>query len=302
MVLSIVIVSFNSKEVLRQCLDSLMKNYPEEFSDKRYEIIVVDNASVDGSAEMIKNEFDWVKLIEAKENLGFARANNLGVKEGSGRHILFLNPDTVVPQNTLSAMINYMDSNSSIGVSTCLVELSGNRGIDLDCHRGFPTPWASFCYFTGLEKLFPKSKIFGQYHQTWKDLLAIHEIDSAVGAFMLVRREVGKKISWWDEGFFFYGDDLDFCYRVKDLGYKIMYNPFVKIFHYKGISSGIQVGSIKESTATADSRTKALNASINAMKIFYNKHYQKKYPKIIDWLVNFGTGILRVKRLVSGRR
>lgn len=300
--LSIIIVSFNSKEVLRGCLGSLFGNYAEEFVDKQYEIIVVDNGSADGSVQMIKSEFPRVELIETKENLGFAKGNNLGIKKAQGRLVLFLNPDTIVPVGTLSTMINHIDSDSSIGVATCLIELSGNRGIDLDCHRGFPTPWASFGYFIGLEKLFPKSRIFGQYHETWKNLSTIHEIDSAVGAFMLVRREVGEKVGWWDEDFFFYGEDLDLCFRVKEIGLKVMYNPKVKIYHYKGISSGIQKGLAKESTATATSRQKALNASVDAMKMFYKKHYQGKYPKIIDWLVNFGTGILRVKRLVSGRR
>lgn len=300
--LSIIIVSFNSQEVLRQCLKSLIENYPKEFSDRRYEMIVVDNASVDGSTDMIKSEFPQVELIKPRENLGFAKANNLGIKKAQGSHILFLNPDTIVPSGTLSTMINYIDSDSTIGVATCLVELSGNRGIDLDCHRGFPTPLASFCYFTGLEKLFPKSKFFGQYHQTWKDLSTIHEIDSAVGAFMLVRREVGEKIGWWDEDFFFYGEDLDFCFRVKEMGFKVMYNPSVKIYHYKGISSGIQKGSTKETTATAASRQKALNASVDAMKLFYEKHYQGKYPRVIDLLVDLGTKVLRLKRLISGKR
>lgn len=300
--LSIVIVSFNSKEVLKQCLSSLVENYPNEFANRRYEIIVVDNASVDGSVEMIKSEFPQVQLIETKENLGFAKGNNLGINKAQGRFVLFLNPDTIVPPDTLSTIINYIDSDLSIGVVTCKIELSNNRGIDLDCHRGFPTPWASLCYFSGLEKLFPKSRIFGQYHETWKDLSTIHEIDSAVGAFMLVRREVGEKINWWDEDFFFYGEDLDFCWRVKELDLKVMYNPRCKIIHYKGVSSGIQKDSISQSIATQESRRKALNASVDAMKMFYEKHYQGKYPKIIDWLVNFGTGILRVKRLVSGRR
>lgn len=300
--LSLVIVSFNSKEVLRECLKSLLAGYSQEFANKDYELILIDNASSDGSVEMIKGEFPQVELIEAKENLGFAKANNLGIKKSQGRLILFLNPDTIVQSDTLSTMINYIDSEPSVGVATCLVELSGNRGIDLDCHRGFPTPWASFCYFTGLEKLFPRSRIFGQYHQTWKDLSTIHEIDSAVGAFMLVKREVGEKIGWWDEDFFFYGEDLDFCFRVKEMGLKVMYNPTVKIYHYKGISSGIQKGLAKESTATAASRQKALNASVDAMKMFYAKHYQGKYPRIVDLLVNSGTEILRVKRLISGKR
>ena len=265
-------------------------------------MIVVDNASADGSVQMIKSEFPQVQLIEAKENLGFTKGNNLGIKKAQGHLILFLNPDTIVPPDTLTTMIDYIDSDSSIGVATCLIGLSGNRGIDLDCHRGFPTPWASFCYFSGLEKIFPKSRIFGQYHEIWKDLSTIHEIDSAVGAFMLVHREVGEKINWWDEDFFFYGEDLDFCWRIKELGLKVMYNPKCKIIHYKGVSSGIQKDSISQSVATQESRRKVLNASVDAMKIFYKKHYQEKYPKIINWLVDFGTEILRTKRLASGKR
>lgn len=279
--LSIIILSYNTKELLRECLLSI-KRY--EMRNMRYEIIVVDNASSDGSAELVEKEFSDVTLIANKKNVGYSTGNNQGVKSTKGRYILFLNADTVVYKGTLEAMILFMDEHKKAAAATCWVQLPTEK-LDDSCHRGFPTPWRSFCHFAGLPKLFPTSSLFAGYSMGNLDLSTTHEIDSCSGAFMIVRREVGEEIGWWDEDFFWYGDDLDFCYRLKEKGWKVYFVPTVKILHYKGVSGGIKDISKHLTVATRETIIRATNARFIAMKIFYRKHYSKVYPRFVESLV-----------------
>ena len=292
--LSIIIVNYNVKDLLRDCLQSLRPLIVN--SEPLIEVFVVDNASKDGSVEMVGQEFPQVKLIASEKNLGFAKANNLALRQAQGRLLLFLNPDTTVPAETLPEMIKLMEENPKVGVATCFIELASG-GMDPDCHRGFPTPWASFCHFSGLVKIFPRSKIFGQYHQTWKDLRQTHEVDSCCGAFMLVRREAMDGVGVWDEDFFFYGEDLDWCYRFREKGWKVVFYPHVKIIHHKGASSGMKKSSQEVTTASVDSKRRARKASTDAMRLFYNKHYRQKYPAPITWLVLGGIKLMEKIRL-----
>lgn len=279
--LSIVILSYNTKELLRECLLSIMKY---ETRSMKYEIIVVDNASSDGSTDMVKEEFKDVTLIANQKNVGYSAGNNRGVKSAKGGYVLFLNADTVVYKGTLEAMVAFLDEHKNVGVATCWVQLPTGK-LDDSCHRGFPTPWRSFCHFTGLSRMFPGSRIFAGYSLSFLDLRTTHAIDSCSGAFMIVRRKAGVEISWWDEDFFWYGDDLDFCYRLKENGWEIYFVPEVKILHYKGVSGGIKEISKHLTVATRETVIRATNARFNAMKIFYRKHYMDKYPPIVTWLV-----------------
>jgi GT2 family glycosyltransferase len=289
--LSIVIVSYNTKDFLIKCIESI----EETAKDLAYEIIVVDNASTDGSQELVKEKFKDVVLIANKENLGFSKANNIGIKKTSGRLVLFLNADTLIYPLTLKQMIDFMDSHKDAGATTCKVEMPNGR-IDDASHRGFPTPWNSFCHFTGISKLFPRSKTFGGYNLSYLDLSKTHEIDALAGAFMLVRREAGKKVSWWDEDYFFYGEDLDFCFMLKQNGWKVYYVPEVSILHYKGVSGGIKKISKEVTTANRETRKKAQTERFKAMRIFYRKHYENKYPFIVTKLVYLG---ISLKQLIS---
>ncbi len=281
MELSIIIVSFNTKEFIEKCIESI---YRSDFDKTKYEIIAVDNASSDGSAEFVRKHFPKVLVMENEDNLGFSKANNIGVRNSRGKFILFLNPDTEVDKNTLSYMILFMEKHKDVGVSTCFVRLS-NGNLDDGSHRGFPTPWSSFCYFSGLAKIFPRSKLFSGYTMGWLDLTKEHEVDSVVGAFIMVRREAGNAINWWDEDYFFYGEDIDFCYRLKEKGWKVSFVPKVSVLHYKGISGGIKKHSNKISTANLQTKVIATNARFNAMRIFYKKHYKSKYPSILNNLI-----------------
>src|SRR3990167_7786600 len=262
--LSIIIVSFNTRDLTIECIRSIVRTVKKN----SYEIIVVDNNSEDDSvSEILKLKLANLKLIQNKENVGFSRANNIGVKEARGRFVLFLNTDTVVYENTIDGVVEFMDHNKDAGAATCFVRLPSGR-LDDASHRGFPTPWRALSHFSSLSKLFKKSKIFAGYSLGHLDLNKTHEVDALAGAFMLVRREAGEQVRWWDEDFFLYGEDIDFCYRLKEKGWKVMFLPKVSVLHYHGISSGIKKHSSNLSLASEKTRLRALKASTEAMKIF----------------------------------
>jgi GT2 family glycosyltransferase len=293
--LSIIIVNYNTRDFLKKCLESLQPAIKK--TSFKAEVIIIDNGSIDGSLQFL-NSLSWpnLKVIVSKKNLGFAKANNLVLKKSQGRYILFLNPDTVVQKETLEVMVKFMNENPKVGAATCRVELT-NGQLDQACHRGFPTAWNAFCYFSGLGKLFPKSKIFASYSLTYLPLDKIHEIDAGAGAFLIVRREAGEPLGWFDEDYFWYGEDLDFCYRLKQKGWQVMFVPTTKIIHWKGAASGIKKHSQKVSSASKETKIKAAKASVKAMRIFFNKHYKDKYPRFVYWLVILGIKLLEKIRL-----
>jgi len=275
------------------------------FPEGSFEVFVVDNASSDGSAEMVAGDFPWVKLIQSSENIGFSAGNNLAVPQTRGRYVLFLNPDTVVPEGTLTEMVRFMEARPEVGVATCYIELASGQ-MDINCHRGFPTPWAAFCHFSRLESLFPRSRFFSRYYQGWKDLATTHEIGACEGCFLLVRRDAAEAVrvptcgpGWWDEDYFFYGEDLDFCYRLRMNNWRVFYHPEVKIIHYAGAASGMKDSAKEVTVATRETRARALRASTEAMKIFYRKHYRKLYPRPLTWAVLASIWILTQIRLLS---
>lgn len=290
--LSIIIVSFNSKNFLTDCISSLQKSIP---AGLMYEILILDNASGDGSFQYLKKEFKNIEAVESKINIGFAKANNFLIKKSEGEYVLTLNPDTVVKEKTIETLVSYLDNHSDVAVVTPKILLPGGE-MDDASHRGFPTPWNAFCHFAGFGKLVPKSRLFNGYHLGYQNLNKIHEIDSGVGACLLIRRSAGEKIGWFDEDYFWYGEDLDFCYRIKENGGKIIYIPSVSILHYKGASSGIKKHSDDMSYVSSDTKLKATNARFDVMKIFYKKHYQNRYP---FWIRGLILSAIEVKRFIS---
>jgi len=294
MMLSIIIINFNTYYYLKRSLDSIYSTVSKSIP---FEIIVVDNASSDNSISRIKKDYPHVKLLVNKKNLGFAKANNQAIKITRGDFILFLNPDTVVYDNTIYTVLEFLKRHENVGIATCKVELPGGK-IDDACHRGFPTPWNALCQFTGLASLFPKSSFFNGYHLGYQKLNEIHEIDSCSGAFMMVKKNIGQKIRWFDEDYFWYGEDLDFCYRLKKSGWKIFYIPQVKILHYKGIASGIKEHSKKISSADKKTQILATKARFEVMEIFYKKHYVGKYPSWLTALVLLGIKIKKKFNLI----
>lgn len=292
--ISAIIVSFNVRELLSACIKSVI----ESAESLKIEIFVVDNNSHDGSSQEVRNNFPNVKLLSNKKNLGFSKANNQAIKKAKGKYILILNPDTVMEKDTLLKMKQFMDKNPKIGISTCRVELPDGN-LDHDCRRLFPTPWKALCHFSGISKLFRGSGVFDQYYMGFADSSLEHEIDACAGAFMLVRNAAIKKVGLFDEDFFFYGEDLDWCWRFKEKGYKIVYTPITKIVHYKGVSSGIKKHSKHLSKATKESKRKALSESTRAMELFYKKHYLNKYPLFITSFVIFSIKLLQYLRIAK---
>lgn len=292
---SIIIVSFNTAELTVACIHSIIQTVKKS----SYEIIVVDNNSSDNSvSELKKIKNSKLKIIENHENSGFSKANNIGIKESVGKYVLCLNSDTLVYENTIDGMLQFMEENKDCGASTCFLRLPNGK-MDDATHRGFPTPWRAVTHFSGLSKVFPKSNIFAGYNLGSLDLKTTHEIEALAGAFILVRREAGEQVGWWDEDFFFYGEDLDFCFKLKEKGWKIYFVPDFEILHYKGASGGIKKSSQNITSATIETKKKATDERFAAMQIFYDKHYKDKYPKVVRSLVFSGISIK--KRLTTLR-
>ena len=268
--LSIIIVNYNTSKLIIQALNSVYKNS----KNINFEIIVVDNASKDDSVEMIKKHFPQVILIQNNENLGFSKANNIAIKRSIGEYILLLNSDTIVMEDTLEKMIKYMNDNPDVGASGCKVVLP-DGSLDKACKRSFPTPQNALYNALKLDRLFPQSKVFGEYNLTYLDENEIHDVDCLVGAFMMVRREVIEQVGLLDEDFFMYGEDIDWCYRIKQAGWRIVYYPKTKIIHYKG-------GSSKKKN------TKIIYEFHKAMYLFFEKHYKDRYSILLRYVVYLG--------------
>jgi len=282
---SIVIANYNSRDTLDECLLNIskLKNIDDT--------IVVDNASADNSALMVKKKYPWVNLISLKENKGIAYSYNLGIKKTNSRYILFLGSDAFPNDKTIEGLSNYLDKNSKTGIVVPkLITRSGE--IDMDGHRGFPTPWVSFTHFSKLDKLFPKSKLFSGYFLGSLDIESLHEIDLCISHFMLVRRDTIKKVGLFDEDFFVFGEDVDFCYRVKEGGWKIVYSPKYSAIHYKGVSIGTRKETKDISKASIETKKKMITQSTRAMNLFYKKHYMNKYPKIVNYPILFAIKVL----------
>ena len=280
--LSIIILNYNVKDLLLNCLESVFKDP----SSKNWQVIVVDNASSDGSVEAVKKEFPGVELITSKENLGFSAGNNSAISKVKAPTVLFLNPDTEIVDGAISKSLEYLMTNPDIGAITCRVELPNGK-LDYSSHRGFPTPWNSFAYFSGLSKLFPKSPIFAGYTASYLDTRTTHEIDCLTGAFLMVRKIAGDAISWWDKDYFWNGEDIEFCFNLKEKGWKILFFSEAKIIHYWKIAA---------TKVEKSQRLKSATYGVSAMRIFYKKHYYKNYPPILRDLILIGINLLEKYR------
>lgn len=278
--LGIVILNWNTKDLLRRCLETVLASE----GDFTYEVVVVDNASSDGSAEMVRETFPQVRLIASEVNGGYPYGNNLGLRDlgyrdggraadDAPRYALLLNPDTELPPDALYRMVQYMDKDPCIGVAGPRLELP-DGSLDKACRRSFPTPLVAFYRFSGLAKWFPNSPRFARYNMTFASPDEELEVDAVVGAYMQVRREAIERVGLLDETFFMYGEDLDWAYRIKQAGWSVFYNPAVTVKHVKRAAS-----------------RKSQRAQIEfyrAMLIFYRKHYRKTTPLPIHGLVLAG--------------
>ena len=287
--LAIIIVSHNSKEFLPACLNTVQAAI-EGLSATMF---VVDNGGNDGTAEFVRQNYGWCEVIDSRANGGYSFGNNLGLKAAGFpdsprfRYALLLNPDTETPPDSFRNMIAYMDSHPDIGVLGPKLILA-DGSLDLACRRGEPTPLTSFYYIFGLAKIYPKSPRFGRYNMTFLPEDQTADVDSVVGACMLMRGEAICKAGLMDENFFMYGEDLDLNLRIKKQGYRVVYWPEVIVKHLKG-------------TSTRKRPERMINAFYDAMYVFHHKHYESRYPAPFNWLVYAAIGLVRQYKLLRAR-
>lgn len=280
--LSIIIVNYQTHQLTRNTIESVVsKKHP--FS---YEIYVVDNASTDESLKQLQDDFshqEQVNFIANPENLGFSHANNRALEEISSEYVLLLNSDTAVQVDCLEKCMEKLRNEPEVAAVGCRIILP-DGSLDKACKRSFPDVTVSFYRMTGLSALFPRSRRFGRYNLTYLDEKGTYEVDSLSGAFMMVRKRAVDEVGLLDEDFFMYGEDIDWCYRFKERGWKIIYRGDVRITHYKG-------GSGRES--------KALYEFYNAMRLFYDKHYRDNQSAMVTAFIYLGIwGIYGWKKLV----
>lgn len=281
---SIIIVNYNTCQLLDDCLQSI---YSADPPSGGVEVIVVDNASSDGSQKMVEAKYPQVQLLALQENLGFSAANNRGTAVATGDIVLFLNSDTRVAPDALKKPADYLANHPDVGALTVrLVYPNGER--DPDNHRGFPTPWNALCHFSGLSKLFPNNPKFNGYFQSFADFSTIHPVEVIAGSYMMMPMALCHQLNGWDEIYFFYGEDIDFCYRINQAGYKIIYYPEVEVIHYKGASSGLRKESAHLAKPPKATRIRVAKESVRAMRIFYEKFYKEEYPWLVTAVVLSG--------------
>ncbi|MBX3278359.1 MAG: glycosyltransferase family 2 protein [Acidobacteria bacterium] len=229
--ISVLIVSFNTRDLLRKCLESLAS----ASGDVPQEIIIVDNASRDGSADMVEAEFPEVQLIRSRVNLGFAAANNLAYRQARGRYIVLLNTDAFLKPGTMRRAIEHMEERPKAGLGGARL-FRGDGGWQASA-RMFPSPLNDLLILSGLSAKYPKSRFFGRPDRTWADPLEAAEVDWAPGAFLIIRRETLERVGFFDENFFLYYEEVDLCRRIKAAGYEIWYWPDLEVIHIGGESS-----------------------------------------------------------------
>lgn len=271
--LSIIILNYNTRDLVIDCINSIK----DSMTGVDYEIIVVDNGS-----EETMPEITGIKLIKNAKNLGFAAGNNKARGVAQGKYILFLNSDTVVHEETLKKALGFIKADSKIGALSVKTVLP-NGALDRDARRSFPTPWVALTHFSGLDKIFPTSKLFSKYWYGYKSAERTQEVDVIQGAFTLVPKKVLDEVDWYSEDYFLDGEDIDLCWKIKELGYKIVYYPEVSITHIKKATKS-KVGG------------KFIGEGVNAMEIFYKKRMWDRYPLALNYLVIIGIRLLKAIR------
>jgi len=293
--LSICIVTYQARQYLRACLESIYANPP----NGKFEIIVVDNHSNDGTVDMLKSEFPEVQVMENPENQGYTVPMNRALKRAQGRYLLQLNPDTLVHPHAFDRLITFMENRPEAGICGPKV-LNEDGTLQKPCRRGEARPWAVFSYFSGLSSLFPRSKLFGGYLLNYLDEDQIHTVDGVSGSCMLIRREVIDQIGYLDERFFAYQEDADFCFRARQAGWKVYYVPTAQITHFGG---------------RGGSRVQPYRSIIEWHRsywLYYRKNLAKDYCFLFNWLyylamlvklvLSLSINLFRKEKFAHGKR
>ena len=272
--LSVIIVNWNAKDLLRKCLEHVQTTV----QSTQYEIIVVDNYSTDDSQTMVKHDFPDVKLIENTKNVGFAGANNQGMREAAGRYFLLLNSDAFVEPNTIDTMVQFMDDHPEAGMSACKL-LYNDRSLQPSAFA-YPTLKTELYTALQLNRFFPKSHEFGKQAMTYWDFNDVRAVDAVMGAFMLVRREVVDQVGMMDESYFMYSEEIDWCYRIHQHGWQILYNPEVQTVHLWGGTS-------------QQIRTEMFLQLYRSKVQYFRKNYGAISARALKWIIGFGC-LLRI--------
>jgi GT2 family glycosyltransferase len=280
--LSVIILNYNTKELLEDCLNSVKAHMHEV----PMEVIVSDNSSTDGSPEMVKKKFPWVKFIEGP-NEGFSKGNNRARPLVEGEMVLFLNPDTIVHDNVFARTTRYLKEHKDVGAVTCKLVLA-DGSLDRDIRRRFPTPRISFNRL-----ILGKTREY--YYEDIPDT-ATHEVEAIQGAFFLSWKKLLDKVGWYDPEYFFDGEDVDLCYQIHKAGYKLIYYPDVYITHLKGVTKGkVKKWRFKVTDAQ---RKKLRLAGVASMERFFRKNLWKKYPIWFNYFVIFGINVFKIIRYI----
>ncbi len=278
MQLSVIIVNYNTRNFIQLCLHSVLNALKHVDG----EVVVVDNASTDDSCQVIRQKFPSVQLIANAKNLGFAGANNLGIKQSNGEYVLLLNPDTIVPEDAFEKCLLYFEKHPETGALGAKM-LDGSGVFLPESKRGLPTPLVALYKMLGLHTFFPNSEKFAAYYQGNLNENSTGKTDVLTGAFFMISRELGNRINWLDEDYFMYGEDIDLSYCVTKLGFPLIYFPEVQIMHFKG-----------ESSKNVDQQY--IKNFFGAMEMFYNKHFKESYSSFLQLIILLG---IRLKSVFS---
>ena len=284
--LSIIIVSYNTKDMTRQCL-KVIEKYSEGI-DK--EVIVVDNNSHDGSGDMISSDFSWVKLIRLTENRGFAGGNTPGMKAASGKYILLLNSDSFLTRNSLSNTISYMDKNPRIGILGC--KLTNPDGSLQPSARMLPSPLNKFLTITGLAYRFSKSRFFGRVDFSWWDHSTPRSVGWVVGAFFLIRREAMEEIGYLDERYFLYFEEVDYCITARRKGWDVVFYPYASVVHIGGQSA------VKTDMDISDKGAQVISIRLASEYKYYRKIYGLCYTVLSAMIEFIWNMVILVKNFI----
>ncbi|MCK5758887.1 MAG: glycosyltransferase family 2 protein [Clostridiales bacterium] len=284
--LSIIIINYMTYSITINALESIFKNT----KGIDYEVILLDNASenqdVSKFVDYLNKSNENVKLVKNAENSGFGKGNNIAVKQATGKYLVFFNSDCELTENTFKKCIDYMDGDNDIGVVGPRL-MSPDGKLDNGCKRGFPTPKASFYYLIGMHKI-SKNPKFDRYKLFHLDEFKIAEVDAVSGAFLFTRKDIFEKVGGFDKNYFMYGEDLDFCHCVKEMGYKVIYNPDTgNVIHYRGESGKHR-------------KFKTLYNFYEAMILFYNKYYKNKKNFLVTAAVYTAVGVMFLLKTIAG--
>jgi len=303
-ILSIITLYYNSGVYLDKFLTSLASSSLGHYS---VETIIVNNGATDGIAAQSRDKFSSHPILHPKfvfsaTNLGFSKGNNYGLKfiSPSSKYVLFVNDDITFKKNTIKKMIDFFEHNPKVDAATGYVTLAASGQLAPETHRGFPTPANTFWHFFGfgLPKLFPKSKLLHGYLADYKSYNRTQTIDCCQGCFLMLKRQVGNDIGWWNEKYFFLGEDLDLCYKLKQKNYSLYFYPHAKVIHYHGVSSGLKS---TKSAASRQTRIRSAKASTQAMRIFYRENLMHNYPKMLHPFIFLGINILETYRVFKAK-